>query len=572
MNLRILQTLSIALTTVLCGCAHEPSTQPVHASDSMAFDVIIAGGLVLDGSGRDAQSADVGIRGDRVAAVGDLSNATAGVRIQADGKRVTPGFINVLSWANETLLLDGRGLSDVVQGVTLEIFGEGSSPGPLSPAMKAELEASMTDEFRYPVPWTTLDEYLRHLERQGVSPNVASFVGAATIRQNVLGNAQRKASAEELKQMQMLTEQAMQEGALGVGSSLIYAPGAYADTEELTALAKVSAAFGGSYISHLRSEGNQFLEALDELIDITRRSGVHGEVYHLKAAGMANWPKMAQAIARIEAARAEGLSVAANMYVYTAGATGLDAAFPTWIQEGSYDDWRRRLMDPALRARVRLEMSDPNAGFENLRLAAGDPSNILLLGFKNKALRSLTGKTLKEACEFRRQAVEDCVIDLVIADGSRVEVAYFLMSEENVQLGLKQPWVSLGSDGAALAPEGVFLQQSTHPRAYGNFARFWQRYVVELKLMSEAEAVHRLTGLPATRLNIADRGCLRVGCFADIAVFDPQRLRASSTFIQPHQLSTGMAYVYVNGVAVVVDGLHTGAKPGRAVRRAANKR
>lgn len=522
---------------------------------------------MFDGSGAPGQRVDIGIAGQRVTALGDLSMAKADQRIDAAGKIVTPGFINVLSWADESLILDGRGLSDLHQGVTLEIFGEGWSQGPLTDVMKAQKRAAMTDDNRYEIRWSSLDEYLRYLEGKGVSPNIASFVGAATIRMNVLGQENRKPNAEELSRMQALVDTAMREGALGVGSALIYAPGSFADTEELIALASVAGKYGGSYISHLRSEGEQFLEALDELIAITKAAGVHGEAYHLKAAGLANWPKMAQAIARIEAARAGGLDISANMYTYTAGATGLDAAMPPWVQADGFDAWRARLLDPVQRARVLRDMQDPNAGFENLRLAAGSAENLMFLGFKQPALRAYIGKTLAEVSQMRGTSPENTVIDLVIEDDSRVETAYFLMSEANVKLGLQQDWIALGSDGAALAPEGNFLKSNPHPRSYGNFARFWQRYVVQQKLVPIASAVHRLTGLPAKNFKLAQRGCLNIGCFADVAVFVPEQIRENATFIKPHALSTGMDFVLVNGVTVIEDGVHTGAKPGMVVRR-----
>lgn len=533
------------------------------------FDVIIKNGTVYDGSGAPGVRLDVGIRGHKIVAVDDLGLASAERVIDAGGKIVTPGFINTLSWANESLILDGRGMSDVVQGITLEIFGEGWSAGPLTPAMKAELTAKMTDENRYAIRWTSLRQFLDYLQAKGVTPNVASFVGAATVRMHELGSANRAPSPTELARMTALVDTAMQEGALGVGSALIYAPGTYASTEELIALASVSGRYGGSYISHMRSEGARFLESLDELLEITRAAGVHGEIYHLKAAGAANWPKMQLAIDKINAARAQGVDVSANMYTYTAGATGLDASMPTWVQEGGFEAWRARLLEPATRARVLREMRAPDAGFENLRLAAGDPKNVLFTGFKTPSLRHYIGKTLADVAAERKSTPEDTVIDLVILDHSRVETAYFLMSEPNVKLGLAQPWVGLGSDGEALAPEGNVLKSNPHPRAYGNVARFWQRYVVQEKLMSTAEAVFRLSGLPAKNFHLTNRGCVRVGCFADIAVFAPENIAEHATFAAPHALSTGMDFVLVNGTFVVENGKHNGNTPGQAVLRQA---
>ena len=572
--------LALLLAIALSSCASAPGHTSVAHEDMQAFDVVILGGRVYDGNGAPALAADVGIRADRLVAVGNLAQSTAALRIDARGKIVTPGFINMLSWAPETLLLDGRGLSDVMQGVTLEVFGEGWSQGPLNAEMKAEALGQMTDENRYAITWNTLDGYMRHLQAQGSSVNFASFVGASTVRVHELGNAKRAANAQELKRMTDLVEQAMREGAMGVGSALIYAPGTYSDTAELIALAKAAGKYGGSYISHLRSEGNQFLPALDELIQIGTEAKVHVEAYHLKAAGIANWPKMHLAIDKINAARARGVDVSANMYCYTAGATGLDAAMPTWVQEGGFDAWRTRLMQPATRVKVLQEMRAPDAGFENLRLAAGSAANVLLLGFKNPALRKYVGKTLAEVSAMRGQTPEDTVIDLVIEDRSRVETAYFLMSEANVRLGLRQPWVSLGSDGEALAPEGNFLNSNPHPRSYGNFARFWQHYVQSTPDSSSgasngsaaraeisiADAVYRLTGLPAKNLKLRERGCLHAGCYADVAIFAPAEITAHSTFAAPHQLATGMAYVLVNGTLVISQGKHTGAKPGVAVR------
>ncbi len=578
---RVLTALA-STTLLLCACTAHPPHRPISETapttanplkstlDSRHFDVLIRGGMVYDGSGAPGQLLDVGITGDQISAIENLTGAQANQVIDARGKIVTPGFINMLSWAPESLLLDGRGLSDVTQGVTLEVFGEGWSQGLLTAAMKADERARMTDENRYEITWTTLDQYMRHLQAKGSSLNFASFVGAATVRMHELGSAKRAPTKDELKRMTDLVEQAMQEGAMGVGSALIYAPGTYADTPELIALAKAAGKYRGSYISHLRSEGNQFLESLDELIKIGAQAGVHAEAYHLKAAGVTNWPKMQLAIDKTNAARANGVDVSANMYTYTAGATGLDASMPTWVQEGGFDAWRKRLMQPAARAKVLAEMKAPNAGFENLRLAAGSAENVLLLGFKNPELRKYIGQTLGQVSAARGTSAEDTVIDLVIADGSRVETAYFLMSEDNVKLGLSQPWVSLGSDGEALAPEGNFLKSNPHPRSYANFARFWQQYVgataAQRIQISTADAVFRLTGLPAKNLKLRDRGCLRIACFADIAVFAPDEIKATATFAAPHALSTGMTYVLVNGTLVIDQGQHTGAKPGVAVR------
>ncbi len=549
---------------LIAGCGHQPSDS--KNAKSAPFDVIIRNGMVHDGFAGAPKLADVGIVGDRITEVGPLRAAKAKLSIDATGKLVTPGFINVLSWAANSLLVDGRAQSDVRQGVTLEVFGEGWSEGPLNFQMKQQLEKDMTEENRVAIEWTTLGEFLDYLVKRGTSVNVASFVGAATVRIHVLGYENRAPNAEELKKMESLVEQAMHEGALGVGSSLIYAPAAYAQTDELVAMMTIAGQYGGSYISHLRSEGDRFLESLDELIEIAKRSKAAAQVYHLKAAGQSNWPKMAQAIETIKGARREGIEISANMYAYTAGATGLDAAMPTWVQEGGYEQWRRRLQDPATRAKVIAEMRDPAAKFENLRLMAGSGERVLLMGFKNKALRGYIGKTLAEVAKARGSSEEDTVIDLVIEDGSRVETAYFLMSEDNVRLGLSQPWVSLGSDAEAIAPEGHFLKANPHPRAYGNFARFLERYVANEKIVPLPMAIFKLTGLPAAQLRLHQRGCLQVGCHADVNVFTLENIREHTSFADPHRFSTGMDYVLVNGQLVIKQGEHTGAKPGQVVR------
>ncbi|HET9483551.1 MAG TPA: amidohydrolase family protein, partial [Xanthomonadales bacterium] len=483
----------------------------------------------------------------------------------ARGKAVAPGFINVLSWATESLILDGRAMSDVKQGVTLEIFGEGWSMGPLTPAMKAEAVRQQGD-FKFDIEWTTLGEYLDWLAARGTSPNIASFVGATTVRVHELGYEDRAPSAAELARMQDLVRAAMREGALGVGSSLIYAPAFYAKTDELVALSRAAGESGGGYVSHMRSEANRLLEAIDELLAIGREAGVHAEAYHLKAAGEPNWPKMAQAIAKIEAARAAGQPVSANMYAYTAGATGLNAAMPPWVQEGGQEAWIERLRDPATRAKVVAEMRTPTDAWENLYLMAGSPERVKFIGFKQEQLKPLTGKTLAEVMAMRGTGPEDTMIDLVIEDGSRVDTAYFLMSEENVKLGLAQPWVSLGSDAEASAPEGLFLKSSTHPRAYGNFARLLGHYVRDERVLTLEDAIHRLTGLPAANWKLAQRGCLEPGCHADLVVFDPATIADHATFDRPQQYATGVDHVFVNGVAVLLNGEHTGAKPGRVVR------
>jgi N-acyl-D-amino-acid deacylase len=552
----------VLFAALLAGCAGTPTRE---AASGPAFDVVVRGGTFYDGSGGPARRADIGIRGDRVAAVGDLSAARAAMLIDADGLAVAPGFINMLSWATESLMADPRALSDLKQGVTLEVFGEGSSMGPLSEAMRATALARQSD-IRYDIDWTTLAGWLEGLERRGVAVNVASFVGATTVRVHELGYANRAPTPEELARMQELVREAMREGALGVGASLIYAPAFYAQTPELTALVAAAGEYGGGYVAHLRSEADRLLEALDELIAIARETGVRAEVYHLKAAGRHNWPKMAQAIARIEAARAEGLAVSANMYTYVAGATGLDAAMPPWVQEGGLEAWIARLKDPVQRAKTIDAMRTPSPLWENLYRMAGSPDNVKFIGFRNPRLKPLTGKTLAQVMAERGTDAENTMVDLVIEDGSRVDTAYFLMSEDNVELGIRQPWVSFGSDAEASAPEGVFLLSSTHPRAYGNFARLLGHYVRERQVIGLEEAIRRLTRLPAENWKLAGRGCLDVGCFADLVVFDPATITDHATFDAPQRFATGVRDVLVNGVPALRDGEPTGALPGRVVR------
>lgn len=550
------------LALALAGCSAVPSAKAA----SEPYDLLIRNGVVYDGSGAAAQRVDVAVRGDRIAALLPAgSNAVATRTLDAQGRAVAPGFINVLSWAPEALIADGRGMSDTKQGVTLEIFGEGWSMGPYNEPMKANALKQQGD-IKYAVEWTTLGEYLDYLEKRGVTPNVASFVGATTVRIHELGEDDVKPDAAQLARMQDLVRQAMGEGALGVGASLIYPPAAFADSSELTALAQAAAESGGGYIAHMRSEADRFLEAVDETIAIGRATGQRAEAYHLKAAGEKNWPKMALAIEKIQAARDQGLLISADMYAYTAGATGLTAGLPPWVQAGGHDAMVARLKDPAIRTRVIAEMKDPNVGWENIRLLSGSDERVLLIEFKNEKLKPLLGKSLAEVAKERGKSGEETLIDLVVEDDSRVGAAYFMMSEENVELGLKQPWISLGSDAESSAPEGVFLKSSTHPRAYGNFAKFLGHYVRDRKLMPLEEGIHRLTGLPATNWKLQDRGCLDPGCFADIVVFDPATITDHATFKAPQQYATGVSDVFVNGVQVLRDGEHTGAKPGRVVR------
>lgn len=531
------------------------------------YDTVLRGGMIYDGSGGPPYSADIAIDNDKIAFIGTVSkddlDATARV-MDISGLAVSSGFINVLSWANESLLIDGRSLSDIRQGVTLEVFGEGSSMGPITPAMRTRMTQQNTD-LNYDIPWTTLGEYLDHLVAQGVSPNVASFVGATTVRIHELGYDNRQPNPEQLSRMQALVEQAMLEGALGVGSSLIYAPAFYAQTGELIALMNSAARHGGSYISHLRSEGNRLLESLEELIYIAEQTRAPAQIYHLKIAGQSNWHKMDAVIKKIEAARARGLMISANMYSYTAGSTGLDASMPPWVQEGGYSAWRDRLRNPDIRQQILQEMITPTDAWENLLLAAG-PDNTLLVGFNNPKLRAYTGKTLTEVARLRGQTPQEAAIDLVVEDGSQVQVIYFLMSEDNVARTMALPWVSYGSDAASLASEGIFLNRSTHPRAYGNFARVLGEYVREQKVLTLPKAIQKLTQLPARQLGLRLRGTLAVGFFADLTVFDPMLVRDNATYTDPHQYATGVIHVFVNGQPVLLHTKHTGRLPGRVVR------
>jgi len=528
------------------------------------YDLILRGGTIYDGGGGKPFTGDVAVRGDRIVQVGDLGAAQAKTEIDARGMAVTPGFVNMLSWATDSLLVDGRAQSDIRQGVTLEVMGEGSSMGPLNDAMKKE-DVSQQGDIKYDITWTTLGEYLDGLEKRGIAPNVASFVGATTVRVHELGYANRPPTPEELARMRALVHQAMDEGALGVGSSLIYAPAFYAKTDELVALCEEAGKSGGMYISHMRSEGNRFLEALDELIDIARRAKVPAEVYHLKAAGRQNWGKLDAAVKKIEAARAAGVRVTADMYTYTAGATGLDAAMPPWVQEGGLQAWKTRLKDPAVRARLQKEMTTPTDDWENLLMAAG-ADNVLLIGFKSDALKPLTGKTLAEVAKMRGKTPEETAMDLVVEDDSRVGTIYFLMSEDNVRRQIALPWLSFGSDAGAPTAEGVFLKSKDHPRAYGNVARLLGRYVRDEKIIPLEEAVRKLTSLPVTNLKIRDRGRLQPGYYADIVLFNPGTIQDHATFEKPHQYATGVRDVFVNGVQVLKNGEPTGNAAGRVVR------
>ena len=535
------------------------------AASVATYDVIIRGGTIYDGSGKSPVVGDVAIKDDRIVAVGKI-DGTAKSEVSAKGMAVAPGFINMLSWATESLIADPKSQSDIRQGVTLEVMGEGWSMGPMNATMKRQ-ETERQGDIKFPIEWTTLGDYLTYLEKRGVSTNVASFIGAATVRVHELGEGDVDPTPEQLTRMRALVKQAMNEGAMGVGSSIIYAPGSYAETDELVALTSEAAKCGGMYISHMRSEGDRIEEAVDELIEISRRSGAPAEIYHLKMAGRSNWGKLDTIVKKIEDARAEGLKITTDMYTYTAGATGLDAAMPTWVQAGGLEEWIKRLKDPAIRARVAAEMKQPGSDWENLYFGAG-ADKMILSGFKSDALKPLTGKTLAEVATMRGKSPEETAMDLVVEDGSRVGTVYFLMSEDNVRKQVQLPWMSFGSDAASQSTEGVFLKSGAHPRTYGNFSRLLGRYVRDEKLISLEQAVYRLTTLPATNLGIKDRGALKPGYYADVVVFDPATIGDRSTFEKPHQYSVGMRDVFVNGVAVLKDGEHSGATPGRAVRGA----
>jgi N-acyl-D-amino-acid deacylase len=558
-NLRMppIRTASIAAVCVLLIMGRA-SVQP------QTFDILVRNGTVYDGTGGPVRRVDVAIRGDRLAALGDFGTATAGTVIDASGLAVAPGFINMLSWSTQSLLVDGRSQGEIRQGVTTQIFGEGSSMGPLNDAMKKRMVEQMGD-VKYEITWTTLSEYLGQLEQRGVSQNVASYLGATTVREHVIGLADRRPTAAELGTMRDIVRREMEAGALGIGSSLIYAPAFYATTAELIELCKVAAKYQGKYISHIRSEGNRLEEAVRELIRISREARIPAEIYHLKAAGEANWPKMDRVIALIEAARRDGLAITADMYTYPAGATGLDASMPPWVLDGGYDEAYKRLSDPGTRKKIASAIRTPSADWENLYLAAGSAERVLLVEFKSEALKPLTGKTLAEVAKSRGEDPVETIMNLVVEDRSRVGTVYFMMSEENLRRQIRLPWMSFGSDAASMAPEAPFTRSSAHPRAYGNFARLLGRYVRDEQIIPLAEAVRRLTGLPATNLELQGRGFLKEGLFADVVVFDPLTIADTATFEKPHQYAVGVKHVIVNGVRVLADGEHTGAMPGRAL-------
>ncbi|MCG6950691.1 MAG: D-aminoacylase [Acidobacteria bacterium] len=538
----------------MAGCSQAPQ-----------YDLVIRNGTIYDGSGSPGVVGDVAINGDTIAAVGDLGAATGKTEINAAGLAVSPGFINMMCWANVSLIHDGRSQSDIRQGVTLEILGEGGSMGPLNQAMKEQMVRHQGD-ITYDIEWTTLDEYLVYLEERGVSPNIASFVGAENPREYVIGHEDRPATPEELDEMRALVRTAMEDGALGVASALIYPPGSFADTDELIALAEVAANYDGIYISHIRDEGAHMIGAINELIEIARSADIRAEIYHFKAAGRANWDLFPEAVSLIEEARAEGLQITADIYPYPASSTGLNATIPPWVQEGGFEASLARMADPEIRKRIIREMNDDSVAWENMFHGAGSPDNILLVSFKNEALKPLTGKSLGEIAEMRGTTPENTIMDLIIEDESRIGTVYFSQSEDVVRRAFRLPWVSFCSDAASLAPEGVFLKSNPHPRAYGSFARVLGKYTRDEQLVPLEEAIRKLTSLPADNLKIDRRGRLAEGYFADVVVFDPETIQDHATFVEPHQYATGVHHVFVNGTPVLRDGEHTGAKPGRVVR------
>src|SRR6267143_1244249 len=552
--------LTIVFRPAVAGFAQDRSSSPGPAD----FDVIIKNGTIYDGTGAEPKHADVAIRGARIAGVGDFKTAKAKTIIDANGLAVAPGFINMLSWSVASLIQDGRSQSEIRQGVTTEVMGEGESMGPVNERVREHMVRQQAD-IKYEIKWNTLAEYLRYLEKRGVSCNVASFIGATTIRANVIGFEDKAPTPAQLEQMRELVRQEMEAGALGIGTSLIYPPAFYAKTEELIELCKVAAKYQGKYISHMRSEGSRLLEALDELIRISREAKIPAEVYHIKVSGQQNWPKIDDLLSRIEAAQKEGLKITADMYTYTAGGTGLDASLPPWTEDGGYPALFKRLRDPATREKIKAEVQKPTSGWENLYFDAGGPEHILLAEFRSEKLKPLTGKTLAEVARMRGKDPIDTAMDLIAEDESRVGTLYFIISEDNVKKELAKPWISFGSDEASQAPEGLFLKSNPHPRAYGNFARVLGKYLRDEKVIPMKEAVRRLSGLPATNFGLDHRGFLKEGMFADVVVFDPATIADRATYEKPHQYAVGVKHVFVNGVQVLKDGEHTGAKPGRAL-------
>ena len=523
------------------------------------YDVLIKNGLIINGSGSPSFTGDVAINADTIAAIGNLKNARGQLEIDAEGLAVAPGFINILSWSNESLIEDGRSQSEIRQGVTLEVLGEGESMGPLNEKMKKDLKKAQGD-IKYDIKWTSLGEYLEYIEKKGVSPNIASFVGATTLRIFTVGYEDRQPTQIELDSMKLLLQKAMEEGAVGVSSALEYVPASFAGTDELIALCKVAAVNNGMFISHIRNEGDDLLKSLDELINVAKNANIRSEIYHFKQVGKSNWDKLDKAVRKIDSARSAGLDITADMYNYTASSTGFDIVMPDWVQEGGYNAWVDRLRDPSVRKKIAPLVRN------GILQRTGSADKVLIIGFNNDTLKYLTGKTLAEIAKMRKKTIEETVMDLVIQDGSRVGVVYFSMSEDNVKKEIALPWMSFCSDGMSTAPEGVFLKSSNHPRSYGNFARLLGKYVREEKVISLEEAVRKLSSLPAASLKLKKRGAIKAGFYADLAIFDPGKIQDNATFENPKKYATGMVHVFVNGVQVLKDGQHTGAMPGRFVR------
>jgi len=539
---RYVQTALLTAIILLNSACSKPS-----------HDIIIRGGSIYDGSGTPAITADLAIDGDRITAIGDLGDHEGKSEIDATGLAVAPGFINMLSWANESLIQDGRSMSDIYQGVTLEVMGEGTSMGPLNEKMKQQ-RIERQNDIRYDVTWTSLGEYLQHLEDRGVSTNVASFVGASTVRIHEMGYVDRDPTEQELENMKQHVHLAMREGAVGLGSSLPYIPAPFATTEELIALTEVVAEYDGMYISHIRDEGDDIFAAVEELINIVRKTGARGEIYHLKASQKQNWNKLDPVIAMIEAARAEGLPVTADIYTYHASSTGLTIDLPDWVKEGGHEKLVSRLSDSAIKNHVMEETS------------LIPPEDLLLVDFRNKDLRHLTGKTLAEVAKMRGTSPIETALDLIVEDDSRIGTVRFTMSEDNIRKKIALPWVSICSDSGSIAPEEPFTNSQPHPRAYGSFARLLGKYVREEKIITLEDAIHRMTGLPAANLKLDQRGLLEPDYFADVVIFDPETISDQATFEDPHQLATGVVHVFVNGGQVLRDGQHTGVTPGRFVK------
>lgn len=545
--------LYFLLLILICACNQQPK-----------YDTIIRNGMIYDGTGGAPFKGDIAINADTIAFIGDLKNASAKNEIDAGGKAVAPGFINMMGHSEESLFQDGRAQSDIRQGVTTEIFTE-FSMGPLNANMKDQMQKNEGD-IKYPVTWNTLGEYMNTLEHKGISCNIASFVGTGTVRQYVIGEDDKAPTPEQLDSMKILVDSAMKEGALGVTCALQYPVDVFAKTDELVALAKEASKYGGTYISHIRSEGNQLIPAINEIITIAKEANIPVEICHLKASGKDNWGKMDSVIQMVETARKQGVDITADMYTYTAAATGLTSCFPPTLQDGGFGKLRERLQNPVIRKQMIKAMNSYANDWENEYYSSGSPDHILLLSFKQDSLKKFTGKTLAEAAKMRGTSPEETAMDLIIQDSTRVGVAYFVMDENNIKKEIVLPWVSFGSDEAAYTNEGVFLKSNAHPRAYGNFARVIGKYSRDEKLMTLQQAIYKLANLPATHLKLQKRGALKVGNYADIVIFDPAKVQDHATYDKPHQYATGVSDVFVNGMQVLKNDQPTSASPGRFLK------